>query len=102
MTCPLNPTKVNKEAECSTSTKAKGKAPVGLGLYVNEETGKQILNPGGSQSLVINEGTPRESEPNVRFAIPNERELRMQKRMEKRKSSPPTTSVGPSSKIKKT
>ncbi|XP_057802953.1 uncharacterized protein LOC131018246 [Salvia miltiorrhiza] len=95
--CALNPTKVNKVAESSTSTKCKGKAPAGLGLYVHEETGKQILNPGGSQSIVITEGTPRESESNVRFVIPNERELRM----EKRKRSP-STAVGLSSKMKKT
>ncbi|XP_057801530.1 uncharacterized protein LOC131016805 [Salvia miltiorrhiza] len=94
--CALNPTKVNKDAEASTSAKSKGKAPAGLGLYVDLDTGTQILNPGGSQSIVINDDTP-----NVRFAIPNERELRMEKRMEKRKREN-STAAGENSKTKKT
>ncbi|XP_057811764.1 uncharacterized protein LOC131026000 [Salvia miltiorrhiza] len=78
--CSLNPKKVDQNAEASTSSKPKRKAAAGLGLYVNLETGKQVLNPGGSQSVVINEGTQRESEPNVKFPIPNERELRREKK----------------------
>ncbi|XP_057800061.1 uncharacterized protein LOC131015635 [Salvia miltiorrhiza] len=44
------------------------------------DTGKQILNLGGSQSIVINEGSQNEADPMTRFPIPNETEIKKQKR----------------------
>ncbi|XP_057791115.1 uncharacterized protein LOC131008240 [Salvia miltiorrhiza] len=78
--CPQRPSQLSKESQASTSSKSRRGSHAGLGLYVNIETGKQVLNPGGSQSIVINEGTQRESDPNTRFPIPNEAQLRKEKR----------------------
>ncbi|XP_057803709.1 uncharacterized protein LOC131019041 [Salvia miltiorrhiza] len=71
--CPERPT------QDSTTTKLAKKqrgSITGVGLYVNIETGKQILNPGGSQSVVIDEGSQKEADPNTRFPIPNEAEIK--------------------------
>ncbi|XP_057812212.1 uncharacterized protein LOC131026362 [Salvia miltiorrhiza] len=65
-----------------------------MGLYINPETGRSVLNPGMSTSLVINEGRSMEPEPNTRFAIPNESELRKGKRKQ-------TQTVADPSKLRK-
>ncbi|XP_057764695.1 uncharacterized protein LOC130985638 [Salvia miltiorrhiza] len=82
--CPQRPTQVTQDTQASTSshpTKLKTRrGSKGIGLYINPESGRTVLNPGMSQTVVIDEGTPRDTDLNTRFPIPNERELRKEKR----------------------
>ncbi|XP_057766233.1 uncharacterized protein LOC130986743 [Salvia miltiorrhiza] len=90
------------EASTSANTRSKTRSSVvGMGLYVNLDSGKQVLNPGGHSSMVIDEGTPMEADPNTRFPIPNEAKLRSEKRKRGQGTSSEGSVKGKSQQMKK-
>ncbi|XP_057793983.1 uncharacterized protein LOC131010467 [Salvia miltiorrhiza] len=79
------------------ATKLKSRRSArGIGLYINPDSGSQVLHPGMTSSVVIDEGRSTKADLNTRFAIPNENELRKEKRKQV-----PIKADGESSKLKK-
>ncbi|XP_057775297.1 uncharacterized protein LOC130994270 [Salvia miltiorrhiza] len=96
--CPQRPSHLIKESQASTSSKptkksGRKRSNSGVGLYVNEKTGKQLLLSGRSSSIVIDEGNPRETDPQTRFPIPNESKIRKEKRQRQSTEEPGPTQV---------
>ncbi|KAH6787784.1 hypothetical protein C2S52_007336 [Perilla frutescens var. hirtella] len=61
----------------------KRRRTTGLGIYINEETGNMVLNPGFQSETLIRQSNVIASQtlsshpdPNIKYPIPNDKELR--------------------------